>query len=191
MTSAQRRHPRRGQGGQAILEFAMFFTFFMFLLAGVTDLAGLLDAHMNVVYAARQGARTGAVMGLQGAADCAVVGAVQAALTFQPNMTLTQIIIFKADPVTGLNTTGFQQIYPGNADCVNGVLTQAAQAGSNWAPSLRVNTPFAEDSIGVQLTYSFQWQFNLLGSGTFQAADAAVYPINPAGEPTPIPTNTV
>jgi Flp pilus assembly protein TadG len=182
------RRARRAQNGQAIIEFALFFTFMMFLLAGVTDIAGLLDGHMNVVYAARQGARTGAVLNNQQWADCAIVGAIHAVLANQPNITLTQITIYQADS-TGQDD-GTHEIYPGNSNCL--APATAPSPGpivDGWPSTTRTNTTFpSEDSIGVQLNYSYQWQFGLVGSGTFSTSDFAVFPLNVAGEPTPLPT---
>jgi Flp pilus assembly protein TadG len=181
---------RPRQRGQAILEFAMFFVFIMLLLAGVTDIAGLLDVHIAVVYASRQGARTGSVMGPVTGSDCAMIGAIHSALLNQPNLTPTQIIIYKATGTTnGVYTTGLPaNIYPGSDDCVGGTLTAAA-ISSTWPETSRNITPFTEDSIGVQITYTYQFQFNLLGT-TFSAADYAVCPMNPSGGPTPAPSAT-
>jgi hypothetical protein len=196
------RHARRrsGQQGQALLEFTMTFLFIMFLLVGVADVGGLLDIHIAGIYAARQGARTGAVIGTAGEttapstlADCAIVGAVHSVLANQPNLTVTQITIYQADP-NGLST-GQAQYYPGTADCQNGIIvdstscltippytcsTISALPGSNWDATQRKTTAYSEDSLGVKIDYSYQFQFNLLGSGAFPTSDYAVYPMNPS-----------
>jgi Flp pilus assembly protein TadG len=162
----------------------------MLLLAGVTDIAGLLDAHMNVVYAARQGARTGAVLNNQQWADCAIVGAIQAVLTSQPSLTLTQITIYQADG-TGQDI-GTHEIYPGTSNCsAPATAPSPGPIVNGWPSTARNNTTFpSEDSIGVKLTYSYQWQFGLVGSGVYAASDSAIFPLNVAGEPTPLPTGS-
>src|SRR5579863_9089228 len=91
------RRARGAQRGQALIEFCMFFLFIMLLVAGVTDIGTLLDDHVDIVYAARQGARTGAVLGPVAGADCAIVNAVYASLQNQPNLTPTQVTIYDAD----------------------------------------------------------------------------------------------
>src|SRR5215469_293387 len=182
------RHERAGLRGQALLEFALFFLFIMLLLAGVTDIAGLLDLHLAVVYAARQGARTGVVMGSQPSADCPIVGAIHAGMSNQPNSTLTLIEIYQSDAYG--HPTGSVEYYPGTVDCRGGQiintatgLVQAPLPGSNWDPSLRNVTPFFEDSLGVALTFTYQMQFDLVGSSV-SATDYAVYPMNPLAAPT-------
>jgi hypothetical protein len=195
---------RQTQRGQALIEFTFFVLIMLLLLVGVTDIAALLDDHESVVYAARQGARTGAVIGPAIGADCAIVGAVHASLVNLPRLQVRKIIIFRALP-SGLPNGTNEQGYPGTADCQNGKIIDTATgltitANPNGWPETGVqgdgtpdrnNTAFFEYSLGVELDYSYTWQFNLIGSGTFDASDAAVFPINPAGLPTPIPTNTV
>lgn len=188
---------RRGQRGQALIEFAMFFVFMMFLLTGVTDIAGLLDVHIAVVYAARQAARTGSVMGPVTQADCAIVAAIHANLLNQPSLTLTRIVIYKATSTTNGRYNGTQpaEIYPGNVDCPSGTVISLATSlpvtpsTDTWASTGRSISPFTEDSLGVELDYTYQFQFNLLGS-TFTATDNAVCPMNPSGIPTPVATAT-
>ncbi len=185
---ALRHAGRSGQRGQALLEFTMIFVFIMLLLAGVSDVGGLLDIHIAMVYAARQGARTGAVIGPVTAADCAIVGAVHSVVVNQPNLTVNLITIYQAG-ADGLSN-GNAQYYPGTSDCQGGQIVnidpvtllsspQSPLPGSTWDPSLRINTPYFENSIGVKVDYSYQFQFNLLGAGPFSTSDYAVYPINP------------
>jgi Flp pilus assembly protein TadG len=216
--------PRRRQRGQAIIEFAMSFVFTMLLLAGVVDIGSLLDTHVDIVYAARQGARTGAVVGTAATADCAIIGAVQSTLLNQPNLTVTQIVIYRSTGTTNGQYTGTQlaDIYPGSANCVNGAITHAptivelsvssfiatpvatlpfptipratptiasTPTTNNWPPPNRNVTPFQEDSIGVEIDYTYQFQFNLLGT-SFSANDFADYAMSPQGINTPVPTPT-
>ena len=115
---ARRHAGRSGQRGQALLEFTMIFVFIMLLLAGVSDVGGLLDIHIAMVYAARQGARTGAVIGPVTAADCAIVGAVHSVVVNQPNLTVNLITIYQAG-ADGLSN-GNAQYYPGTSDCQGG-----------------------------------------------------------------------
>ena len=193
--AAGRASPRgagRGTRGQALIEMSMFLLFITLLLAGVADVGGLLDDHIAVVYAARQGARTGSVVGPITNADCPIIGAVYSALAGLPNLTLTRITIYKAGAdgqpaVSGGQTS--EDVYPGAVDCANnqivapGTTTPVSPTVDTWDPT---NNPTArnatfpcEDSLGVRLDYTFQFRFNILGT-TFSSYDEAVFPMDPS-----------
>jgi TadE-like protein len=196
-----RRRWRRMQRGQALLEFAMFFLFLTYLLAGTTNIGGLLNDHISVEYATRQGARTGAVLGNQGgasglAADCAIIGAIDAALVGMPSVTLNQITIYKAGP-DGQPDPTKTDIYAGNSTCtVSGTIDTISPGilnnppSGDWPPSMRNNQPFQEDSLGVRVDYTYTFNFPLLPGGTFTASDYAVMPIDPVAIPSPVPSPT-
>lgn len=211
---AKRR--RKVSRGQALVEFALFVPLLMFMIIGATDVSTLLDDHLNIVYAARAGARVGSVIGdyaPTGApltADCAIIGAVQAAIASSRNVQITQIAIYQA-PADGVYSPklAYQDIYPGNTTCTStGAPSQAASTlawppgGSASPPSPpRNTTPFTEDSIGVAITYTYTFSFNPLGGGTLgPLTDYAVMPIEivvgtpPAATPlattTPVPIST-
>ncbi|MGH2516623.1 MAG: TadE/TadG family type IV pilus assembly protein [Ktedonobacterales bacterium] len=209
-----RRRPwlfHRRQHGQALIEFSLFFLFLMLLTAGIVDICGLLNDHINLEYAARQGARTGSVLGNQGSADCAIIGAVDSALSKMPNLQLTGIKIYQS----GNNGTsdGKEDDYPAGAYCqvtsgVPCIVVISGGTGScngnngdcqappatvcGYLPTARNNTPYVEDSIGVEVdyNYTFRFDFALLITGTFSASDYAVMPINPVAIPSPVPTPT-
>lgn len=196
-------HGRLAQRGQALIEFSFVIVVLMFLVVGVTDIATLLDVHESLVYAARQGARTGAVIGPAANADCAIVGAVHASLLEQPaGLTLNYIYIYQATSSSdGSRGANVYDEYPGSVDCNSSGQIINTQTGSvqaplanNWPGPNRNNTPFNNpstiDSVGVELDYSYQFQFNVLGTGAFTAVDYAVFQMNPSGLPTPIPTQT-
>ncbi len=186
-----RKHPRAARG-QALVETALFFTILVLLVASAADISSLLNDHLNIVYAARAGARTGSILGNQNIADCAAIGAVQVALAGEPNLTITQITIYKAG-ANALPSGTNKNVYRGNAKCVtsNGTPTiQPAALSIGWAPSARSNQPFYEDSIGVQIDSTHTFQFRLLGSGTFNSSDRAIMPIEVVGTASPVPTPT-
>jgi hypothetical protein len=167
-----RVRPRRHrQQGQALIEFAMFITALMVLLAGLVDIGTLLNDHMDVVYAARQGARTGSVLGKNLNADCSILDAVQSALLNQPNMTATRIVIFDADTVTGAST-GAADVYAAPFNC-------ASPSSTGWPPSARSDRIYHEDSLGVEVDYTYQFEFNWFGGGPLAGSDQAVFPIGP------------
>jgi hypothetical protein len=174
------------------VEFTLFFTFVMGpMVLGVTDISSLLDTHVNLVYAAREAARIGAVLGDRTGADCAIVGAIHATLLNQPEVTLTQVTIFEIT-YNGL-VTGNQEVYSGVAACdpTTGIFNPLPSVDT-WpaGTGVRITTPFDEDSIGVTLNFTYTWRFNLLGFGPFNGYDSVQYPINPSGEPTPLPVPT-
>ena len=162
--------------GQALVEFALFIPILLLMLVGSTDISSLLDDHLNIVYATRTSARVGTVLGTAPSADCAIVGSLRAALSSVRNLQIQQIVIFKADP-SGNPITADEDIYPGSAICnSNGTISPPAIT-LNWAPGLRSTTPFTEDSLGVEVDYTYSFQLNLLGSGQFTSYDRAVMPL--------------
>lgn len=204
----RRRRFVRRERGQALIEFSLFFLFLVTLTAGIVDIGGLLNDHISLEYAARQGARTGSVLGNQGSADCAIIGAVNAAVSGMPNLKVTGIKIYQA----GANgkSDGNEDDYPAGAFCqvTSGVpciiISGNSCNGNNgdcqappatvcgYLPSARNNTPYVEDSLGVEVdyTYTFRFDFAVLVSGTFSASDFSVMPINPVAIPSPVPTPT-
>jgi Flp pilus assembly protein TadG len=186
---------RRRESGQALLEFALFVTLILFMIAGVVDVGGLLNDHVSIEYATREAARTGAVLGNQPTADCAIISAVNASLTGVANVSITQIMIYNAGADGLPQGTASETVYAGDPTCaIVGSVPTLSEAASlnNFPPSSRNDNPFTEDSLGVQVSYSYTFQFPLLGSGAFQTTDYTVMPINPVVLPTPIlaPTPT-
>lgn len=179
--------------GQALIELTLFFVLLVTMVLGSTDIATLLDDHLNIVYAARTGARVGSVMGANQYADCATVGAIQAALASDQNITLRQIVIYEASS-TGA-PAGPKEVYAGNTICTStspnsGTLSNAPSVNT-WPSTSRDVTPYTEQSIGVELDYTYTFEFEPLGTGAFNASDFAVMPlevvINQNVTPTPTP----
>lgn len=181
------RRRRRVSRGQALVETALLFTILMLLVAGATDISTLLTDHLNIVYAARQGARIGSTLGASASADCGVIGAVQAALAGDANISLTQIIIYESD-ANGLPVASAEEVYVGSTQCdiSTGQPTNLPSVNT-WPASARNNTAFLENSVGVELDYRYTFQLNLLGGGSFLSSDHAVAPIEPTLNPTPTP----
>lgn len=157
------------------------------MVAAASDTASLLDDHLNVVYAARQGARTAAVLGQTTVSDCAVIKAVQAALTSSSNVTINYIIIYKSQSDGSVTTTA-EDKYQGSTTCTLPTNSQCSQSNnqptysptaitSTWLPCSRNITPFAEDSVGVEIDFTYSFQFAFVGNGTLSASDRAVEPM--------------
>jgi len=178
-----------------LVEFVLFVPLLMTLVIGSTDISTLLNDHLDVVYAARAGARVGSVIGNYApvgasyTADCAIIGAAQAAMTGSRNVSISQIAIYQAGPTGVYSNSLPQDIYPGNAACgANGAPSPGATT-STWPPSQRSSAPFNEDSIGVAITYTYTFAFNPLGGGTTApVTDSAVMPIEITRQaPAPMP----
>jgi Flp pilus assembly protein TadG len=197
--------PSAWRRGQALIEFTLFFGFMMLMLAGVTDVAFLVDAHVNVVYAARQGARVGAVLGNSPIADCAILGTVEATLLNASDVTVTKITVCRSTSTGQPNSDGVtsQEVYPGGDSCPAGTTAPQNPTGPvvpstppsvNGWPSYppcptssatpptfpnncRNTTLLYEDSLGVKIDYTYQFRFNLWQGGTVSLSDYAVYPI--------------
>jgi len=119
------------QQGQALVEFAVLVSMMFILLAGAVDLGSLLDSHLAIVYATRQAARTGAEEDTNPGADCAVLGAVYAATQNQTLVTVTRIVIFKAD--ANGNPTANEQVYAGNPGCPSPPTPPESASPATWA----------------------------------------------------------
>lgn len=168
--------PRRVSRGQALVEFVVIFPIIMLLVLGATDVSTLLNDHLSVVYATRTSARVGGILGTAPTADCAVIGALRAALVGDRYVTTQRIIIYKAN-AAGLPDGTNEDIYPGNANCQSDGTISPYATTVNWPPSVRNNNPLIEDSLGVEIDYTYTFQLNLLGFGQFSGVDHAVMPI--------------
>jgi len=167
-----------------MIEFALIlFPLLLFMVVGATDISTLLDDHLDVVYAARAGARVGSVIGNynpSGApytADCAIIGAVQSALAGTRNVTVSKIAIYKPNTTGAYSSALPQDVYPGNATCNSNGTVSVAATQTSWTPATRCNVPFNEDSIGVAITFTYTYSFNLLNLPAPTVTDSAVMPI--------------
>ncbi len=174
-------HPlgkRQGQRGQALVEFAVLASMLFLILAGAVDLGTLLDNHLGIAYATRQAARIGAQEDQNPGADCSILGAIYAATQNLALVTVTRIIIYQAD--ANGNSTGNQQVYTGNPGCPTPPNPPVGSLLSGtWPASARADSPPNEDSIGVEIDYSYSWQTGFISAGTFQATDRTVMKLNP------------
>ncbi len=168
---------RRLQRGQALVEFTILLTFVFLLLAGALDLGSLLDSQLAIVYATRQAARTGAEEDTNAGADCAVLGAIYAATQNLSLVTITRVVIYKAD--ANGNPTADEQVYAGNPGCPSPPNTPESPNPATWDPSIRQDTPPNEDSIGIEIDYTYNWQTAFIAVGSFQGTDRTVMKLNP------------
>lgn len=173
---------QKRQRGQALVEFAVIMSFVLFpILAGAVDLSNLLDSHMGIVYATRQAARVGAEEDQNAVADCAILGSVFAATQNLNLVTITRIVIFQVD--SNGNITGNKDVYAGNPGCPNPasppVATPNTWNPASTPPGVRDDSPPNEDSIGVEIDYSYSWQTGFIAIGNFNGTDQTVMKLNP------------
>ncbi len=174
-----RKHKR--QRGQALVEFAVIMSFVLFpILAGAVDLSNLLDSHLGIVYATRQAARVGAEEDQNAVADCAVLGSIYAATQNLSLVTVTRIVIFQIDSTGAV--TGKKDVYTGNPGCPNPASPPVASPNT-WNPAvdptLRNDSPPNEDSIGVEIDYTYSWQTGFIATGSFTGTDQTIMKLNP------------
>lgn len=196
---------RRRSRGQALVEFSLFALTMIYMTAGVADIGGLLDDHISLEYAVRQGARTGSVLGNQSNADCNIIDAIDASVVNMPNLTITEVQIYDAGTNGNVQNDGsgkpLMDDYKGNnptcaisssGGATTTTITPVATT-LNYPPANRLNQPFTEDSLGVKVFYNYSIQFGFAGffSGTFNASDYAVMPINPIAVPSAVPSPTM
>jgi Flp pilus assembly protein TadG len=172
---------QKRQRGQALVEFAVVMSFVLFpIFAGAVDLSNLLDSHLGIVYATRQAARVGAEEDQNAVADCAILGSIFAATQNLNLVTVTRIVIFQIDS-TG-TVTGKKDVYAGNPGCPNPASPPVASPNT-WnpavTPSLRNDTPPNEDSIGIEIDYTYSWQTGFIATGSFTGTDQTIMKLNP------------
>ncbi len=170
------RGKRRASHGQALVEFAMIFPLIMLLVLGASDVATLLDNHLDVVYTARTAARIGSILGTAPATDCAIIGAIRAAMSSVRNVQVNRIVIYQAG-ADGLPIGTNRDVYQGATVCNADGTTSPGATNLGWPPGQRSTTPLFEDSIGVEIDYAYTFQLDLLGMGQFTSADRAVMPL--------------
>jgi hypothetical protein len=179
MFHVEHLHPRHGQ---SLVEFILFVTILFVMLAGVLDLGALLDAHLAVTYAARQGALSAAAAGSAAAADCDALGAVAAAMGTHAGLVVTRISIYQPGsdglPLGGLGGSAYADVYAGDPGCASVAGAPPAQA-MNWPPANRAPAFTPPAMLGVEIDYAYTWQTPLIATGTLSVVDHVVVPLTP------------
>lgn len=209
---------RRRQAGQGLVEFAMLVPVFLLILLGMLEFGFAFNHNMTLEYATREGARAGSaaangtmkdsscVDSVTGVArpfgpadvDQLVIAAVQRILKSPGTMVdiakITNITIYQAK-ADGTPVAGTSNVWPttigagANVPCVYPAqkMDFSAPATVNWSASTRDNgaTP---DSIGVSITYTYQFRsalggilrfFGGSGAASLQMTDRTVMALQP------------
>jgi hypothetical protein len=186
----------------------MVVPLFMILLLGLLEFGFVFDHTMTLNYATREGARSGAAFAAGNSTtmpcvtstdvDKHVVAAIQRVLEAPGSPIaldrITSIRIYKANSSGGVsgsqaNTWNWNS---GGGPIVDGVALDFSQSTQGWNACTRDNSwsgGVAPDSLGVSITYSYQYVTPLAaamqffgpvgGSGTLTISDRSIMALNP------------
>ena len=177
------RHRSRGSGrGQSLVEFTLVFPFFIVLLFSVIEFAFALNALLSIDYATRQAALAAAEAGNDADADCAILRAVEQSIEAPSDENrITEVRIYRSTP-NGVNTNPVRDIRYSRGGSLPCPVTGSPSAtlpytlvGGSYTPAVRCNVlagcddgpitsgPKTVDTIGVEMTYVYQWHTPLPG----------------------------
>jgi hypothetical protein len=205
----------RHADGQSIVEFTLIVPVFLLILFGLIEFGFIFTHDLTLEYATREGVRAGAALDNGGGTlgcgtgqspnwttvDPLVIAAVERVLQSPGSQVVisnvSQIVIYKANPTTGANDQGFQDVWTYSAG--GGPIPQGSTNHLNfvdssypnsdaWEACSRSNASPTIDSIGVSLTYTYTFQtplasvlrfFGGAGSTTLTLSDQTVMQLNP------------
>lgn len=151
---------RRSQRGQTLVEFALVAPLLLMVIFGTIEFCFLYQSLNTVNFAAREGARVGAVLGPTDAgADNKIYQAIQTATSGGSGLLFSQIQmieIFKSNesgavpaPLASCAQTANEDVYDGQGNACPGTL--------GWPPSVRNATFNSADYLGVRITFAYNW----------------------------------
>ncbi|MFI5225963.1 MAG: TadE/TadG family type IV pilus assembly protein [Candidatus Limnocylindrales bacterium] len=183
--TTRRRIPARPDAGsgQALVEFALALPIFVLLMMGMIEFGFLYNNVLTVQFAARQGVSAAAEVGAEDGADCAILKAIETALTAPIDKTrITGVDIFQAD-TTGAMVPGVTNHYirSGTLDCPGSVDEPYTLVGSEGYPQTDRHDSLAAglDIVGVRIGYTYVG-ITPLGSGrTWPVSDGATLRMEP------------
>jgi len=192
-------------GGQGLVEFAMVVPVFFFLLLGMLEFGLAFTHDQTLAYATREGARTGAALGMGNKGypcttadfDAPIIAAVERVLDSPGSpivmsaSTIPTITIYLAK--SDGTPSGSQNVWSytkGGGPLVDGTRLDFTQGATGWSPCDRKNGSNA-DSLGVSLTYTYRFQTGLGGIFRFfggpawsslSMSDKTVMNLNPTAQ---------
>ncbi|HEY7125169.1 MAG TPA: TadE/TadG family type IV pilus assembly protein [Ktedonobacterales bacterium] len=177
------RRTSRRQLGQSLVEFALIAPVLFLVIFGVMEFCFLYQSLNTVSFAAREGARVGAILGPTSAtADSQIIQAIQGATNPGPGLlfsSIQKIEIFKSDQngtvpalAPGCNPAANEDVFDGQGN---------ACGVANWPPSVRSATFNAQDYLGVRITFVYNWvtSFVSAAGGQLQLSSVSVQLIEP------------
>jgi Flp pilus assembly protein TadG len=176
----QRLHRKPNSKGQALVEFAFVFPMFMVLLVAVIEYGFLMNANLASSYATRDASLVAAEAGNNTGADCAILKKIEDDINGpSAPSNITNVQIYWADATTGAilgsNVNTYVRSTITTISCnIGGVaFTLPYSKTTNGYPEAnRCNVINGSscasghsglDTIGVQITYQYQWHTPLKG----------------------------
>ena len=185
-------HAKQQSRGQALVEFALAFPFFVVLLMAMIEFAFLMNGQLSISYATRDAALIAAEAGNGVGSDCLILQKVQQDVSAPANAdNITEILIYWTNSVgQPLNTAGGVTTFgsasqagnryiPGTTTCTFSDMTTLTvpfqlQGAAQYPESARCNAIRGTgagclaghtglDTVGVQVTYNASWRTPLHG----------------------------
>ena len=187
------QHPRRvrdrrqGAGpnekGQGLVEFALTLPIFVLLLMGVLEFGFLYNSILTIQFASRQGVSAAAQAGAIDGADCAILRAVERALTTPIDKSrISAVEIFQSDASGGVTPGRINRyVRSGVLSCDSGPDEPYSLVGTEGYPQVDRHDALAEtlDVIGVRIEYTYAG-FTPVGAGrTWVVSDGATLRMEP------------
>jgi TadE-like protein len=154
------------------VEFSLIVPLFLLILLGMIEYGFVFTHDLTVEYATREGARAGAALANGGGTlgcgagqspnwttvDPLVIAAVERVLTSPGSQVVisrvSKIVIYKANPTTGADDQGYREVWTDPSGTGNFVQQPGS---SNWKACSRSNAAPTPDSLGVSLTYTYNF----------------------------------
>lgn len=181
---APSKERRRRQRGQSLVEFALVAPLLLLVIFGTIEFSFLYQTANTVNFAAREGARVGAVLGPTDAgADSKIIQVIFAATSGGAALLFSQIQmieIFKSNengavpaPLASCTQQANEDVYDGQGNVCPGTL--------GWPPSVRNATFNAADYLGVRITFAYSWvtSFVSAAQGQFKMTSISIQLIEP------------
>ncbi len=181
---------RRRQSGQTLVEFALVAPLLLVVIFGTIEFCFLYQSANTVGFAAREGARVGAVLGpTDAAADSKIIQAIFNATSGGAGLLFSQIQmieIFKSSENGSVPAVLPSCMQAANEDVYDGqgnVCPANACAVTTvcWPPNVRNATFNAADYLGVRITYVYNWvtSFVSASQGQFKTSSVSIQLIEP------------
>lgn len=174
---------RRRERGQTLVEFALVAPLLLLVIFGTIEFCFLYQSLNTVDFAAREGARVGAVLGPTDVnADSKIIQAIFSATSNGTGLLFSQIKmieIFKSSENGSVPAALTSCASAPNEDVYDG---QGNQCGTlNWPPSMRNATFNAADYLGVRITFAYNWVTSFVSAarGQFTLTSVSIQLIEP------------
>lgn len=175
--------PELREDGQGLVEFALALPVFVLLLMGLVEFGFLYNNVLTIQFASRQGVSAAAQAGGEDGADCAILRAVERALSVPVDRNrVAAVEVFQSD-ADGDALPGRVNRYArvGTIACVGSTDQPYTLVGSEGYPQIERKDALSEglDVVGVRIEYTYHG-ITPVGSGrSWSVADKATLRIEP------------